>query len=184
MKQTVEKRAASGPLDYIALAVTTFGVGFIPGAPGTYGSLTAVGVYVAAANAFKGLRYGAELASPEHLVATVHAAILVLLLLFCLLGVWSAGRSVELLGNTDAKEAVVDEVIGQLLVFLFIPFTTSWLLIGAAFLLFRLFDIWKPYPINSLQSLPLGLGICADDILAAVYAGVCLSILQAVSLWV
>ena len=78
---------------------------------------------------------------------------------------------------------MVDEVIGQLIVFLFIPFTTSWLLIGAAFLLFRLFDIWKPYPIDSLQALPGGIGVCADDMLAGVYAGVCLSIIHAVVLY-
>lgn len=182
MKDTVEKRKPAGILDYTALAVTTFGVGFIPGAPGTYGSIIGVGIYVAAANIFGSFRYGAEITSPEHLVATVHAVILIALLLFCLLGVWSAGRSVELLGNTDAPQAVVDEVIGQLLVFLFIPFTSSWLLIGAAFLLFRIFDMWKPYPIDSLQSLPLGLGVCADDILAGCYAGVCLSIVYAISL--
>lgn len=182
MKQAVKKRNPSSTLDYVALGVTTCGVGYIPGMPGTYGSLIGVGIYVLAANVFRSLRYGAELASPEHLVATLHAIILIALLLFCLLGVWSAGRSVELLGNSDAPQAVVDEVMGQLLVFLFIPFTTSWMLIGAAFLLFRLFDIWKPYPIDSLQSLPLGLGVCADDILAGVYAGVCLSIIYAISL--
>jgi phosphatidylglycerophosphatase A len=89
---------------------------------------------------------------------------------------------VELLGNTDAPQAVVDEVIGQLIVFLFIPFTTSWLLVLVGFGLFRLFDIWKPYPIDYLQSLPGGIGVCADDILAGVYAGVCLSIIYAISL--
>ncbi|NJM53917.1 MAG: phosphatidylglycerophosphatase A, partial [Blastocatellia bacterium] len=64
----------------------------------------------------------------------------------------------------------------------FIPFTFSWQLILAGFLLFRLFDIWKPYPIDSLQSLPAGIGVCADDILAGVYAGACLSIIYAISL--
>lgn len=182
MKTNVEKRKPKSLADFFALAVTTFGVGYIPGAPGTYGSLIAVGVYVLAANVFGSLRYGAQLSSPEHLVATVHAIILFSFLLFCLLGVWAASRSVDLLGNTDASEAVVDEVIGQLIVFLFIPFTTSWLLIGAGFFLFRLFDIWKPYPIDYLQELPGGIGVCADDILAGVYAGVCLSAIYAVSL--
>ncbi len=48
------------------------------------------------------------------------------------------------------------------------------------FLLFRLFDIWKPYPIDSLQNLPAGIGVCADDILAGVYGGTCLALLYAV----
>jgi phosphatidylglycerophosphatase A len=76
----------------------------------------------------------------------------------------------------------VDEVIGQLLVFLFVPFDISWKLILAGFLLFRLFDIWKPYPIDSLQNLPAGIGVCADDILAGVYGGAVLSLLYALSL--
>jgi phosphatidylglycerophosphatase A len=48
--------------------------------------------------------------------------------------------------------------------------------------LFRLFDIWKPYPIDALQKLPRGLGVCADDIAAGVYAGICLAIIYAVTL--
>ena len=78
---------------------------------------------------------------------------------------------------------MVDEVIGQLIVFLFIPFTSSWYLIAAGFLLFRLFDIWKPYPIDDLQNLPGGIGVCADDMLAGVYAGVCVSIIYAIGLF-
>lgn len=182
MKSEVEKRAPKGALDYLSLAVTTFGVGYLPLAPGTWGSLVAVGFYAVLASRFSSMRYGANLESPEILVATIHAIILVAFLLFILLGIWAASRSIELLGNSDASQAVVDEVIGQLIVFLFIPFTSSWILIGAGFLLFRLFDIWKPYPIDYLQELPRGIGVCADDILAGVYAGVCVSIIYAITL--
>ena len=184
-KSSVEKRNPTGPVDYFSLALTTFGVGYIPGAPGTYGSLLAIGFYTVLASTFTAFRYTAAPASsdsPEAIVAAIHAVILVGLVVFMLLGIWAANRSVSLLGNSDASEAVVDEVMGQLVVFLFIPFTSSWLLIGAGFLLFRLFDIWKPYPIDDLQSLPGGIGICADDLLAGVYAGVCLSIIYAVTL--
>jgi phosphatidylglycerophosphatase A len=182
-KSSVEKRRPDGFIDYLALAITTCGVGYLPLAPGTWGSLLAVGFYALLANWFGSYRYTASLQSPEFMVATIHAAILLALLLYILLGIWAANRSIELLGNTDASQAVVDEVIGQFIVFLFIPFTTSWLLIGAAFLFFRLFDIWKPYPIDSLQDLGGGIGICADDMLAGVYAGVCLAILYAVTLY-
>jgi phosphatidylglycerophosphatase A len=75
---------------------------------------------------------------------------------------------------------VVDEVVGQFLTFLFVPFGLNWTLIIAGFLLFRLFDILKPYPIDYLQNLPTGLGVVADDLLAGVYAGTCLSIFYAV----
>jgi phosphatidylglycerophosphatase A len=182
MKSKVEKRSPSGVLDYISLAVTTFGVGYLPLAPGTWGSLVAVGFYTVLASTFSAVRYSANPQSSESLVAAIHAIILVAFLIFILLGVWASSRSIELLGNSDASQAVVDEVIGQLIVFLFIPFTSSWLLIGAGFLLFRLFDIWKPYPIDHLQDLPGGIGICADDMLAGVYAGVCVSIIYAISL--
>ena len=110
------------------------------------------------------------------------ASHLIVFLLFCLLGIWAAGRATQLFKNKDPQQAVVDEIIGQLLVFLFVPFDISWKLIAAGFLLFRLFDIWKPYPIDSLQNLPAGIGVCADDILAGVYGGAILSLLYAFSL--
>ncbi|HKP68269.1 MAG TPA: phosphatidylglycerophosphatase A [Pyrinomonadaceae bacterium] len=181
-KEQVEKRKPNGVLDYISLAVTTCGVGYLPLMPGTFGSMLGAGFYAFLAFTFRSYRYSSELAAPEFFVATIHAVILVSFLLFCLLGIWAAGRSVDLLGNTDASEAVVDEVIGQLIVFLFIPFTSSWLLILAGFGLFRLFDIWKPYPIDYLQTLPGGIGVCADDILAGVYAGVVLTVIYAATL--
>lgn len=182
MKSEIEKRKPEGPLDYLSLAITTFGVGFIPGAPGTYGSMVGVGTYLALSTIFGSFRYAQNLAQPEFLVAAIHAAILVAFLIFILLGIWAAGRATELLGNTDPPQAVVDEVIGQLTVFLFIPFTFSWPLVLTGFLLFRTFDIWKPYPIDYLQHLPGGIGVCADDILAGVYAGVCLAVIYAISL--
>jgi phosphatidylglycerophosphatase A len=182
LKEKIEKRPASGVADYIALSLTTFGVGYIPGAPGTYGSAVGVGIYICAVKAFGSLRYGGTLASSESLVAAVHAAILIALALFCLLGIWASDRSIRLLGNSDPSEAVVDEVMGQLIVFLFIPFTASWVLIAAGFFLFRLFDIWKPYPVRTLEILPGGLGICADDIVAGMYAGICLAAVNAIYL--
>jgi len=182
IKSDIKRRKPEGIKDYLALAVTTVGVGYLPLAPGTWGSLVAVLIYTVLASAFSSYRYAPSITDPQFLVAAIHAVILMIFLLFSLLGVWAAGRATELLGNSDPSEAVVDEVIGQLIVFLFIPFTTSWWLIGAGFLLFRLFDIWKPYPIDYLQVLPGGIGVCADDILAGVYAGVCLSIIYAIGL--
>ena len=182
MKQAIERRKPLGFRDYLSLAVTTCGVGYLPFAPGTFGSLLAVGFYVLLANLFGAYRYRPSLMEPEFLVAAIHAVILIAFLLFILLGIWSAGRATQMLGDLDPSQSVIDEVIGQLIVFLFIPFTTSLWMIGAAFLFFRFFDIWKPYPIDYLQSLPAGIGVCADDILAGVYAGVCLSVVYAISL--
>ena len=178
-KDPAERRS---PGDYFALAVTTFGVGYLPLAPGTWGSMVGVGIYLLFGfleeKALAGL--GPKGWSEPQVEAWVHAANLIVFLLFCLLGVWAANRATRLFKNKDPQQAVVDEVIGQLIVFLFIPFDTNWYFVLAGFLLFRLFDIWKPYPIDSLQGLPAGIGVCADDILAGVYGGACLSVLYAV----
>lgn len=200
MKTPVEKRKPSGIVDYIALGLTTFGVGYIPGAPGTYGSAVAVVIYVGVANLVSAIigyfsmfsfplwPFIAEYPTtvlPMEVTAWIYAGIALLLALFCLLGIWASNRAISLLGNDDPSEAVIDEVMGQFITFLFIPFGLGWPFILAGFLLFRLFDIWKPYPIDNLQELPGGLGICADDIVAGVYAGICLAIGYAVylSIW-
>ena len=186
MKNDLERRKPNGPLDYLSLGVTTFGVGYLPLAPGTWGSIVGVGIYLAVAGivATVSLSFKVQISGLgwDPFVSWVHAIILIAFLLFTLLGVWAAGRATQLLGNSDPSQAVVDEVIGQLIVFLFVPFGIAWPMILTGFLLFRLFDIWKPYPIDYLQVLPGGIGVCADDILAGVYAGVCLSVIYAVSL--
>jgi phosphatidylglycerophosphatase A len=173
-----DSRKPKGPLDYIALAITTFGVGYIPGAPGTYGSAVAVAIYLGVARFvdWANLLSPFEGAYAPDLIAWVHAVFGTALLIFCLVGIAASNRSTSLLGSDDPPEAVVDEVMGQLIALCFIPFGVGWQFVLAGFLLFRLFDIWKPYPIDALQDLPGGLGICADDIVAGVYAGACLSV--------
>lgn len=170
--------------DYLSLTVTTFGVGYLPLAPGTWGSIVGVLIYLLIIY-IEGLIAVSFLAQ-DWLLSTVTAWFysinLLLFLLFCLLGIRTSGRATKLFRDKDPQKVVVDEVMGQLLVFLFVPFLTSWWLIFAGFLLFRVFDIIKPYPIDYLQTLPAGLGVCADDLLAGVYGGVCLSILYAMSL--
>lgn len=169
-------------IDYLALAVTTFGVGYIPLAPGTWGS--AVGVLIYVLFEWAVVKTDASLSgvfSPAQITAWHHAVIMIIFLAFCLLGIWASSRATRLFKDKDPQKVVVDEVIGQLIVFLFIPFTTSWVFILIGFLLFRLFDIWKPYPIDSLQNLPTGIGVCADDILAGVYGGTILALIYALS---
>lgn len=175
MKQAVEKRKPNGVVDYAALVLTTFGVGYIPGAPGTYGSAVGVLIYLGTQAWWNSLGFTLEASAPRFSMQFAWVILAAGLLIFCLIGIWASGRAVPLLGNDDPSQAVVDEVLGQLITFSFIPFGLSWPFILAGFLLFRLFDIWKPYPIGDLQVLPGGLGICADDIVAGVYAGICLA---------
>ncbi len=171
-------------LDYFSLVFTTFGVGYLPFAPGTFGSMVGVAIYlfVWQIETTLGIHFSHKGWSAEQITAWIDAANVIIFIVFCLLGVWAAGRATRLFQNKDPQKVVVDEVIGQLLVFMFIPFDVHWYFVLAGFLLFRLFDIWKPYPIDSLQNLPAGIGVCADDILAGVYGGGCLALLYAIKL--
>lgn len=189
ISETVEKAKLAETIvekktfkDYFALVITTFGVGYMPIASGTWGSMVGVLIYIF----FAWIEAFAPSLFPNYnqlqITASLHSLNAILFLGLCLLGIWASGHSTKLFKHKDPSQAVVDEVIGQLLTFLFIPFTFSWKMILAGFLLFRLFDIWKPYPIDSLQSLPTGIGVCADDILAGVYAGAVLSVIYSISL--
>ena len=84
-------------------------------------------------------------------------------------GVWAAGAMGKMTDSDDPSEVVSDEVAGMWLALIGIPVTWPGLL--AAFLLFRLFDVWKPGPINRLQNLPGGWGVMMDDVAAGAVAG-------------
>lgn len=170
--------------DLLALGIATCGVGYIPIAPGTWGSLVGVALYLlmricwplmAAPNSLNFTRILTSLQTP---------LILITLVVLTFIGIWAATRAEPLLGRKDPGPVVIDEVVGQLITYLFVPFNSGWLLVIIGFLLFRLFDIWKPYPIYRLEALESGLGIMADDVLAGVYAAIVLSILSGLFLFI
>jgi phosphatidylglycerophosphatase A len=131
-----------------------FGVGLAPLAPGTCGTLTAVPVALALHH-FRGF----------------YAAIFLLIFLF--LAIWSSSLSERLLGRTDPPEVVIDEVAGYLVAVFLLP--TSWLVFALGFVLFRVFDILKPFPIRGCEKkIEGGKGIVADDILAGIYTNLCI----------
>ncbi len=175
---------SKGLRDYFALALTTCGVGYLPLAPGTWGSLVGVAVYLLIwfAETKLGIYFLHRSWNAEQITAWIHTVNIIIFLVFCLVGIWASSRAVQLFQNKDPQKVVVDEVMGQLLVFMFIPFDVHWYYVVSGFLFFRLFDIWKPYPIDSLQNLPAGIGVCADDLLAGIYGGACLALLYAVKL--
>jgi phosphatidylglycerophosphatase A len=164
--------------DYVALAVATCGVGLLPIAPGTWGSLVGVGLYLLARAASVEFFAARNTAQVE---AVQTAAALVLLISVTLAGVWAASRAEKLLGRKDPGAVVIDEVAGQLITFAFVPFKSGMWVIVAGFVLFRAFDIWKPYPVRRLEALESGLGIMADDVLAGFYAATVLALIT--SLW-
>lgn len=89
-------------------------------------------------------------------------------------GVWASTRVAEELGVEDPQSVVIDEVSGVMIALGLasgLTFRENYILFAVAVLAFRLFDIWKPGPIDSIQSLPKGWGIMADDVLAGVAAG-------------
>jgi phosphatidylglycerophosphatase A len=179
------KRARSLTVkDYLALAFSTWGVGFIPFAPGTLGAAVGLGLYLLLRAGTLRIVYsfvhGYSLT--YELVESFRVALMLgVIMLVTALGIWAASRAEKILARKDPGLVVVDEVAGQLITFLFIPLEVSlnWRTLFIGFVLFRLFDIWKPYPIRRLESLESGLGIMADDVLAGVYAAAALTLLLA-----
>jgi len=95
------------------------------------------------------------------------AVTLALIVVGTALAVWIAGEAEKDLGH-DAKPIVVDEVVGQSLALLFVPHSA--LAFAVAFVLFRIFDVWKPLGAREIQRLPGGLGVVADDVIAGLTA--------------
>jgi phosphatidylglycerophosphatase A len=160
---------ARTPKDFLALGIATCGVGYLPVAPGTWGSLLAVGLFLIARLCVSG-QVGPAL-GPYALPAIVLLAIL----LVTFIGIWAASRTERVLRIKDPGKVVIDEVAGQWIALL--PLTRAGtvrlpLLVIIAFLLFRVFDIVKPYPARKMESLKGGLGIMADDLVAGAYAAV------------
>lgn len=178
---TPTQRRTAG--DYTSLVIATCGVGFMPFAPGTWGSMVGVCIFLLLRflNTHLFIYAATHNISALSLEAFRITVLLGGLITLTLAGIWAAARAEILLHRKDPVAVVVDEVAGQLITFLVVPFNAGWRMILAAFLLFRLFDIWKPYPIRQLEALPSGLGIMADDVLAGAYAAATMSIIVWIS---
>lgn len=131
-----------------------FGSGYAPKAPGTFGTLAAIPLYLLVA--------GLPLAGYLVMVVALFA-----------LGVWLCGRTARDMGVHDHPGIVWDEIVGFLITMTAVPLAWQWVVAG--FVLFRLFDILKPWPIRWLdRHVHGGLGIMLDDVLAGVFAALCL----------
>ena len=158
------------------LLTSCFGLGRLPLAPGTWGSLPVAIVF--------GLMW--HLGTSSILISITMAVLAIAGSIIC---VKFAPAAIAATGKNDPGEVVADELAGQAVTFLAIPFfipvilTTGQICIitSGGFLLFRLFDIVKPWPIRKLEKLPKGWGILADDLLAGVYAAIVLLIV--IFLW-
>ena len=134
-------------------------VGHLPKAPGTWGSLAAV------------------LAAPWLFIPLSTGMKIFFLAILFFIGSWACSAAEKTFGRKDPGQAIIDEVLGQWVTFLFIT-TASIFILAAGFFFFRVFDIAKPFPIKHSESwLPGGYSVMLDDLLAGIYALIALSLL-------
>jgi phosphatidylglycerophosphatase A len=179
-------RPARSAKDYLALAIATCGVGYLPLAPGTWGSLVGVGLYLVVRGASMKLFFGVGAQDKFNLLQVYYGVItfeLVVIFAVALVGTWAASRTEKLSAKKDPGKVVIDEVVGQFIALIPVPFMfgTAWWSAILAFVLFRFFDIVKPYPARRFESLHGGLGIMADDIVAGVYAAIAVAVAIVIS---
>ena len=134
---------------FILALATGGGSGYSPVASGTVGSAVGLAVW-ALVGGLEPLGF-----------AAVCAGVIAL-------GIWAAGRAEKIFGGHDDGRITIDEVAGMLVSLASLPFRPE--VAGVGFLLFRLFDIWKPFPARAAERLPGGLGVMADDLVAGAYA--------------
>ena len=197
----------------LALAIATaFGVGYIPKAPGTFGSIVGIAVAILTHPVslivivgllfFGALGLGFDVPMFRGHSAPVLLLIpsLVALVIVGLIGVWSSSRAATYTGIKDPQYVVIDEVSGMqlTLILAIVPLSLptrllpaddasvfalysalsllNWKYLLLGFILFRVFDIWKPWPVRRLEKLPGGWGIMADDWMAGIYAAILLRV--------
>jgi phosphatidylglycerophosphatase A len=157
---------------------TACGAGYLPRAPGTWGSLIGVLLYWGIARIFMAVGF---LSSYQAIASQLYVEIAIGIAL-ALFGVWSSSRVARWSGKEDPQFVVIDEVSGQFFTYLFALAAVNWKYLALGFILFRGFDIWKPFPARQAESLPGGWGIMADDWMAAVYAAAGIWIARALGL--
>ncbi len=137
---------------FVKIISTFFYLGYLPVMPGTFASLAGVFIFILVKN--------------NLFLYTILTAVLIIL------GFLVSGRAEKLFNKKDPKYVVIDEVCGMLLSLLLIPYSLKLLI--TAFVLFRILDIFKPYPIYRIQKLKGSAGIMADDIIAGLYVNIIL----------
>ena len=150
----LNRKVLTHPVHFLAFG---FGSGLAPVAPGTFGTLAAIPLFLLMQ----------PLSLPAYLLIT---------LVVSLVGIWICDQSSKMLGVHDHSGIVWDEFAGYFVTMIAAPSGWVWVIIG--FVLFRLFDIWKPWPVSVLdKQVRGGLGIMVDDILAGIFALLCLQLI-------
>jgi phosphatidylglycerophosphatase A len=154
MSKSTENFRIANPIHFLALG---FGSGLLPKAPGTYGTLAAIPLYLL-------------------LAPTSMNFYLVVVILMSVSGIYICGKAAEDAGVHDHGAIVWDEIVGFLITMFLVPL--SWQSVVVGFVLFRIFDIFKPWPISFIdKNVHGGLGIMVDDILAGLAALACMHVI-------
>ncbi|MFB0979548.1 MAG: phosphatidylglycerophosphatase A [Alteromonadaceae bacterium] len=154
MSKSTENFRIANPIHFLALG---FGSGLLPKAPGTYGTLAAIPLYLL-------------------LAPTSMNFYLVVVILMSISGIYICGKAAEDAGVHDHGAIVWDEIVGFLITMFLVPL--SWQSVVVGFVLFRIFDIFKPWPISFIdKNVHGGLGIMVDDILAGLAALACMHVI-------
>lgn len=153
----------AGSKDFIFYFVTFFGVGLAPKAPGTFGTLAALPLI------------WALFSIGPFVYMAVTLALALVAIFMCQIYESRSGRH-------DQPEIVIDEVLGIMIAMTWLPMT--WQSFVAAFVLFRILDIWKPFPIGYLdQRIPGGVGVIADDVAAGLITNIVLQVILNQTNW-
>lgn len=179
---TTTSSAVRKPRVSLAIA-TAFGLGYLPKAPGTFGSLAGVALTALYWTGLLPDKPFGHFAGDIHFDVSPTWMALTAIFSIALIGVAAASRAAKYLDTKDPQTIVIDEVSGQLIAYLGIGAgIPNWKYLLLGLILFRVFDIWKPFPARQAESLPGGLGIMADDWIAGIYAALGLWIARALGL--
>lgn len=166
-KKKIIKENSKGFPWFPKLVATSFGAGFLPAAPGTWGALVAVILWL-----------------PLYIWASPFVTVTVTVtaaFIYFLVGMWASNIAEQYWGK-DPVVACADETVGQWISLIPVTCLCPWWEILLSLGLFRFFDIYKPLGIRSLEKIPGGLGMMADDILAGIYSAAILFILNLIIL--
>jgi phosphatidylglycerophosphatase A len=187
---------------FALFVATAAGLGYLPKAPGTWGSLLGVALSWFLLRLWPHTTIWEPSAHFWNFAVPFGLPAALLTLMIAALGVWASGMSAKYLGVTDPQIVVIDEVSGQMIPLLFVGASTqgypvdmsnfhhgflwhgnaNWKYLLLGFILFRVFDIWKPFPARQAESLPGGWGIMTDDWVAGIYAALGLWLARAFGL--
>ncbi len=184
MKKTTDATSAKAPRKprLSLFFATVCGVGYLPKAPGTWGSLVGIALYWGLSNIPGQPALDIYLHNTYYVLRQGWPIGIVVALVLAFLGVAAANRVAKFTGKKDPQFIVIDEVSGQLFTLLFALAPANWKYLALGFILFRVFDIWKPFPARQAESLPGGWGIMADDWIAALYAAIGIWIARGIGL--